>query len=55
MSATHTDTVSWNSKAFDEIVSNDTGRPVLFTNARVPTTDPLIGTMPGLTSCSWAP
>jgi len=47
MSVTHTDTVSWNSKAFDEIVSNDTGRPVLFTNARVLTMDPLIGTMPG--------
>lgn len=47
MSVTHTDTVSWNSEAFDEIVSNDTGRPVLFTNARVLTMDPLIGTMPG--------
>ncbi|WP_246339170.1 hypothetical protein [Streptomyces lunaelactis] len=47
MSVTHTDTVSWNNKAFDEIVSNDAGRPVLFTNARVLTMDPLIGTMHG--------
>jgi len=51
MSATHTDihlgTVSWNSKAFDEIVANDAGRPVLFTNARVLTMDPLIGIMHG--------
>ncbi|MFI6280201.1 Atu4866 domain-containing protein [Streptomyces sp. NPDC050988] len=41
------DTVTWNSNAFDEIVSNDAGRPVLFTNARVLTMDPLIGTMTG--------
>lgn len=47
MSVTHTDTVSWNSEAFDEIVANDAGRPVLFTNARVLTMDPLIGTMSG--------
>ncbi|MFF4354402.1 Atu4866 domain-containing protein [Streptomyces sp. NPDC001530] len=47
MSATHTDTVNWNSKAFNEIVANDAGRPVLFTNARVLTMDPLIGTMTG--------
>jgi len=45
--ATATATVNWNSKAFDEIVSNDAGRPVLFTNARVLTMDPLIGTMTG--------
>ncbi|MEV8541708.1 amidohydrolase [Streptomyces sp. NPDC051572] len=42
-----TDTVTWNDKALDEIVSNDTGRPVLFTNARVLTMDPLIGTLRG--------
>ncbi|MFF0449631.1 Atu4866 domain-containing protein [Streptomyces sp. NPDC004609] len=47
MSVTDTGTVSWNSKAFDEIVSNDAERPVLFTNARVLTMDPLIGTLPG--------
>lgn len=42
---TNTGTVSWNPKALDEILSNDGGRPVLFTNARIVTTDPLIGTM----------
>ncbi|WP_405975097.1 Atu4866 domain-containing protein [Streptomyces sp. NBC_00988] len=59
MSVTHTDTgteadteadtntVTWNDKALDEIISNDTGRPVLFTNARVLTMDPLIGTLRG--------
>ncbi|MEV6543762.1 Atu4866 domain-containing protein [Streptomyces sp. NPDC051665] len=59
MSVTHMDTgteaateadavtVAWNSEALDEIVSNDAGRPVLFTNARVLTVDPLIGTMVG--------
>lgn len=55
MSVTHTepgteadpDTVTWNSKAFDEIAVNDAGRPVLFTNARVLTMDPLIGTLRG--------
>ncbi|MEV7394243.1 hypothetical protein [Streptomyces sp. NPDC091215] len=41
------DTVSWNPEALDEIVSNDGGRPVLFTNARIVTMDPLIGTMTG--------
>ncbi|MEV6497825.1 Atu4866 domain-containing protein [Streptomyces prunicolor] len=53
MSVTHTDTgteadtgtVAWNSEALGEIVSNDAGRPVLFTNARVLTMDPLIGTL----------
>jgi hypothetical protein len=49
MSVTHTetgtDTVTWNSKALDEIAANDAGRPVLFTNARVLTMDPLIGTL----------
>jgi hypothetical protein len=51
MSVTHTDTgtgtVAWNSEALGEIVSNDAGRPVLFTNARVLTVDPLIGTLHG--------
>ncbi|MFE7572614.1 Atu4866 domain-containing protein [Streptomyces sp. NPDC057539] len=47
MSSTPTHTVSWHSKALEEIVSNDAGRPVLFTNARVLTMDPLIGTMTG--------
>ncbi|MFI8202586.1 Atu4866 domain-containing protein [Streptomyces sp. NPDC085937] len=44
---TITDTVSWNRTALDEIVANDGGRPVLFTNARIVTADPLIGTMTG--------
>jgi hypothetical protein len=39
--------VSWNPEALDEILSNDEGRPVLFTNARILTMDPLIGTMTG--------
>ncbi|MFE5110594.1 hypothetical protein [Streptomyces sp. NPDC056663] len=47
MSITHTNTVDWNPKALDEILSNDAGRPVLFTNARILTMDPLIGTMTG--------
>lgn len=47
MSTTHTDTVAWNGPAFDEIVKNDAGRPVLFTDARVLTMDPLIGTLTG--------
>jgi hypothetical protein len=47
MSITDTGTVSWNPEALDEILSNDEGRPVLFTNARILTMDPLIGTMPG--------
>jgi hypothetical protein len=47
MHTTHTDTVTWNGPAFDEIVTNDAGRPVLFTNARVLTMDPLIGTLTG--------
>src|SRR5690242_1677184 len=41
------DTVSWNPEALDEILANDEGRPVLFTNARILTMDPLIGTMTG--------
>lgn len=44
---TDTDTVSWNPKALDEILSNDEGRPVLFTNARILTMDPLIGALVG--------
>ncbi|MFE4664937.1 Atu4866 domain-containing protein [Streptomyces sp. NPDC056716] len=39
--------LNWNPKALHEIRSNDTGRPVLFTNARILTMDPLIGTMTG--------
>ncbi|MGH1554161.1 hypothetical protein ACRAWF_26105 [Streptomyces sp. L7] len=42
MSTTHADAVTWNGPAFHEIVTNDAGRPVLFTNARVLTMDPLI-------------
>ncbi|MFK0153202.1 Atu4866 domain-containing protein [Streptomyces sp. NPDC090493] len=44
---TDADTVSWNPEALDEILSNDEGRPVLFTNARILTMDPLIGAMVG--------
>ncbi|MFJ4648230.1 Atu4866 domain-containing protein [Streptomyces bobili] len=47
MRTTVPDSVTWNPRAFQEIVSNDTGRPVLFTHARVLTADPLIGTMTG--------
>ncbi|MDG9695380.1 MULTISPECIES: Atu4866 domain-containing protein [unclassified Streptomyces] len=39
--------LSWHPEALDEILSNDGGRPVLFTNARIVTMDPLIGTMTG--------
>ncbi|MGW9399737.1 Atu4866 domain-containing protein [Streptomyces sp. NPDC055642] len=45
--ASDTDSVSWNPEALDEVLSNDEGRPVLFTNARILTMDPLIGTMTG--------
>jgi len=44
---TDTGAVGWNPEALAEILSNDEGRPVLFTNARILTTDPLIGTMTG--------
>jgi hypothetical protein len=47
MSTTAPDSVTWNPQAFQEIVSDAAGRPVLFTNARVLTADPLIGTMTG--------
>ncbi|EHR62294.1 Atu4866 domain-containing protein [Saccharomonospora cyanea] len=47
MTISYTDTVGWNRKALDEIVANDGGRPVLFTNARIVTMDPLIGTVTG--------
>ncbi|RRR74313.1 Atu4866 domain-containing protein [Streptomyces sp. RP5T] len=49
MTITDTDTapVNWNPEALDAIVSNDRDRPVLFTNARIVTMDPLIGTMTG--------
>ncbi|MEU2050180.1 Atu4866 domain-containing protein [Streptomyces albidoflavus] len=43
----HTGTLSWHPEALDEILSNEGGRPVLFTNARIVTMDPLIGTMTG--------
>lgn len=42
-----TDAAGWNTPALEEILSNEAGRPVLFTNARVLTMDPLIGTMTG--------
>lgn len=47
MSITETNTTDWNSKALDEILADDEGRPILFTNARILTMDPLIGTMTG--------
>ncbi|MFI1865325.1 Atu4866 domain-containing protein [Streptomyces jumonjinensis] len=37
----------WNAEALAEILANDGGRPVLFTNARILTMDPLIGTLTG--------
>ncbi|MER5409116.1 hypothetical protein [Streptomyces sp. NPDC002769] len=33
MTITATGTASWNPEALEEILSNDAGRPVLFTNA----------------------
>ncbi|MFF2938756.1 Atu4866 domain-containing protein [Streptomyces niveus] len=47
MPNTRTSSVNWNSEAFGEILANGAGRPVLFTNARVLTADPVIGTMDG--------
>ncbi|MFE1198136.1 Atu4866 domain-containing protein [Streptomyces olivaceoviridis] len=47
MSASNTNRADWNEQALKEIASNDAGRPVLFSNARVLTMDPLIGTMTG--------
>ncbi|MDN3250115.1 MULTISPECIES: Atu4866 domain-containing protein [unclassified Streptomyces] len=44
---TRTGALSWHPEALDEILSNDGSRPVLFTNARIVTMDPLIGTMTG--------
>lgn len=42
-----TDTTTWNAPALAEIMSNDEGRPVLFTNARILSLDPLIGDLTG--------
>ncbi|MFE7268691.1 Atu4866 domain-containing protein [Streptomyces sp. NPDC057592] len=42
-----TGTMSWNPEALSEILLNQEGRPVLFTNARILTMDPLIGTLAG--------
>ncbi|WP_077800893.1 Atu4866 domain-containing protein [Streptomyces sp. JHA26] len=47
MTNTDTTAMNWNLQALAEIVSDDSGRPVLFTNARILTMDPLIGTMTG--------
>ncbi|AUH40022.1 Atu4866 domain-containing protein [Streptomyces sp. CMB-StM0423] len=47
MSITDTGTVGWNPEALDEILANGEGRPVMFTNARILTMDPLIGTVSG--------
>ncbi|MEV7284946.1 Atu4866 domain-containing protein [Streptomyces sp. NPDC093252] len=53
MSITDTTTLTaagaagWNAEALAEILANDEGRPVLFTNARILTADPLIGTLTG--------
>ncbi|RPE27159.1 putative ligand-binding protein with streptavidin-like fold [Streptomyces sp. Ag109_O5-1] len=44
---TDTDTVSWNLEALDAMLSNDERRPVLFTNDRILTIDPLIGARVG--------
>ncbi|MFD3523164.1 Atu4866 domain-containing protein [Streptomyces sp. NPDC058653] len=40
-------TAGWNAEALGAILANDEGRPILFTNARILTMDPLIGTMTG--------
>ncbi|MFE6526678.1 Atu4866 domain-containing protein [Streptomyces sp. NPDC057794] len=45
MTVTVADGVTWNAEAFQQIAEDTSGRPVLFTNARVMTMDPLIGTM----------
>jgi hypothetical protein len=47
MTVTAPDVPDWNPKALVEITEDDSGRPVLFTNARVLTMDPLIGTLTG--------
>ncbi|MEU9558578.1 Atu4866 domain-containing protein [Streptomyces fumanus] len=48
MTAPVTDDAQWNAAALEEITSSEhAGRPVLFTNARVLTMDPLIGTLTG--------
>ncbi|GAA0937963.1 Atu4866 domain-containing protein [Nonomuraea longicatena] len=47
MSITDAHNVDWNPKALEEILANDAGRPVLFTNARILTVDPLIGPVTG--------
>jgi hypothetical protein len=41
------DTENWNGEALAQILADEAGRPVLFANARVLTSDPLIGTMNG--------
>ncbi|MFD7499098.1 Atu4866 domain-containing protein [Streptomyces sp. NPDC059832] len=47
MSITGAGIASWNPEALNEILSNHEGRPVLFTNARILTMDPLIGALVG--------
>ncbi|MEW2080010.1 Atu4866 domain-containing protein [Streptomyces sp. NPDC013433] len=47
MTVTAPDGSDWNPKALVEITEDNSGRPVLFTNARVLTMDPLIGTLTG--------
>ena len=44
---TATGTSTWNAPALEQIMSNAAGRPVLFTNARLVSLDPLIGTLTG--------
>lgn len=46
MSGTDT-TPTWNATALAQITSNEENRPVLFTNARILSLDPLIGTIAG--------
>ncbi|MER5767353.1 Atu4866 domain-containing protein [Streptomyces sp. NPDC001985] len=45
--SSRTDTTTWNAGALDQILSNGEALPVLFAQARVLTTDPLIGTVTG--------
>lgn len=40
-------TTGWNVEPLTEILNNDAGKPVLFTNATVHTLDPVIGSMSG--------
>jgi Agrobacterium tumefaciens protein Atu4866 len=42
-----TETITWNAPALAQIASNEAGQPILFTNARIVSLDPQIGTLTG--------